>query len=85
MNGHDQFIRNSLGLENASSIFQRVMDNISRELNYDICLTYLDNILTFSTSLEDHISRLEKVSRRIGKANFKIQLYNCNFLKKTVA
>jgi hypothetical protein len=42
----------SFGLHNAAQTFQRYMDDILREL--DFCFAYVDDILVFSRSLEDH-------------------------------
>jgi hypothetical protein len=42
----------SFGLCNAAQTFQRFMDDILRGL--DFCFAYVDDILVFSRSLEDH-------------------------------
>jgi hypothetical protein len=42
----------SFGLRNAVQAVQRFMDDILRGL--DFCFAYLDNILFFSRSLEEH-------------------------------
>lgn len=57
-NGHYEFLRMPFGLKNAPSTFQRVMDHILKGLNNVICLVYLDDIIVFSTSLQEHIKNL---------------------------
>jgi len=47
------------GLCNAGSTFQRVMDLAVRGMNFDLCLVYLDDIVVFSKTLEEHTRRLE--------------------------
>jgi hypothetical protein len=42
----------SFGLRNSAQTFQRFMDDILWEL--DFCFVYLDDILVFSHSLEEH-------------------------------
>ena len=84
-NGHYEFLRMPFGLKNAPATFQRVMDNILRGIQNEKCLVYLDDIIIFSTSLEEHISRLKEVFERLRKANFKIQLDKSEFLRKEVA
>lgn len=84
-NGHYEFLRMPFGLKNAPSTFQRVMDNILRGLNNEICLVYLDDIIIFSANLQEHMIRLRTVFDRLKDANFKIQLDKCEFLKKEVA
>ncbi|GBP15563.1 Retrovirus-related Pol polyprotein from transposon 17.6 [Eumeta japonica] len=82
--GHYEFIRMPFGLKNAPSTFQRVMDNVLRELVGRICLVYLDDIIIFATSLQEHINNLELVFERLRNSNFKIQLDKSEFLRKEI-
>lgn len=84
-NGHYEFLRMPFGLKNAPATFQRVMDHILREHIGKSCVIYLDDILIFSTSLQEHIENLEKVFKTLEKYNFKIQLDKSEFLKKETA
>ena len=59
--GHYEFKRMPFGLKNAPSTFQRVMNNILRGLQNEICAVYLDDIMIFSTSLQEHVQRLKSV------------------------
>lgn len=79
--GHFEFLRMPMGLKNSPSTFQRVMDNILRGLQNQICLVYLDDIIVFSTSLQEHMVNLEKVFQRLRESNFKIQMDKSEFLK----
>lgn len=83
-NGHYEFRRMPFGLKNAPASFQRVMDNILRGLQNEICLVYLDDIVIFSTSLQEHITRLRQVFSRLRNSNFKIQIDKSEFLRKEV-
>lgn len=82
---HLEWTRVPFGLKNAPSTFQRVMDNILRGVASEQCCTYLDDIIVFSTSLAEHIQRLEAVFKRLRSANLKIQLDKTDFLKREVA
>lgn len=84
-NGHFEFLRMPFGLKNAPATFQRVMDNILRGIQNEKCLVYLDDIIVYSTSLQEHIERLRTVFQRLREANFKIQLDKSEFLRKEVA
>jgi hypothetical protein len=83
-NGHYEYTRMPFGLKNAPSTFQRLMDNVLRELQNKICLVYVDDIVIFSTSLEEHLINLRLVFDRLREANLKIQLDKSEFLQKTV-
>lgn len=49
--GHFEFVRMPFGLKNAPSTFQRIMDNVLKDLIGTVCLVYLDDIIVYSTSL----------------------------------
>lgn len=83
-NGHYEYCRMPFGLKNAPSTFQRAMENVLRGLN-DICEVYMDDIIIFSTSLQEHIVSIEKVFQRLREANLKIQLDKSEFLKHETA
>lgn len=83
--GHFEFLRMPMGLKNSPSTFQRVMDNVLKGLQNEICLVYLDDIIVFSTSLQEHIINLEKVFQRLRESNFKIQMDKSEFLKLETA
>jgi RNase H-like domain found in reverse transcriptase/Reverse transcriptase (RNA-dependent DNA polymerase)/Integrase zinc binding domain/Integrase core domain len=84
-NGHFEFIRMSFGLKNAPSTFQRVMDNILLGIQNERCLVYMDDIIVYSPTIQEHIARLTDVFKRLRKANLKIQPDKCEFLRKEVA
>lgn len=79
--GHFEFLRMPMGLKNSPSTFQRVMDNVLKDLQNKICVVYLDDIIVFSVSLQEHMINLEKIFSRLRESNFKIQLDKSEFLK----
>jgi RNase H-like domain found in reverse transcriptase/Reverse transcriptase (RNA-dependent DNA polymerase)/Integrase zinc binding domain len=83
-NGHYEFLRMPFGLRNAPSTFQRVMDNVLKEYIGKICLVYLDDIIIFSTSLQEHKESLAKILERLKHYNLKIQVDKCDFFAKNV-
>lgn len=85
-NGHYEFTRMPFGLKNAPATFQRAMDDVLKELQNKICLVYMDDtrIIIFSSSLDEHITNLQKVFQQLRKHNLKIQLDKCEFLCKEV-
>ena len=49
------------GLCNALATFQWLMQNCLRELNYTTCLVYLDDVVIYSSTQEEHLDRLREV------------------------
>ena len=82
--GHYEYVRMPFGLKNAPSTFQRVMDHVLRDLIGKNCLCYMDDIIVFSTSLQEHIESLGKVFQKLRNSNLKIQLDKSEFLRKEV-
>lgn len=80
--GHYEFTRMPFGLKNAPATFQRCMNNLLEDLIFKDCLVYLDDIIIYSTSLEEHISSISKVFSKLREANLKLQLDKCEFMKK---
>ena len=49
-----------------------------------VAFAYIDDIIVFSNSIEDHMRDLEKVLMKISEANLKIKLSKCEFFKTEV-
>jgi len=70
------------GLKGAPSRFQRTMDLVLAGLRWTSCLVYVDDIVVWSTTLEDHLKRLDQVLTCLRKAGLKLKLKKCNFLEE---
>jgi hypothetical protein len=67
----------SFGLRNAAQTFQRFMDDILRGL--DFCFAYVDDILVFSRSHEDHERHLRAIFGRLQTYGILINSAKCVF------
>ena len=54
------------------------------ELNLRDCLIYLDDIIIFSDTFEQHLDRLEAVFERLHTYNLKLKASKCEFFKPEV-
>ena len=72
------------GLCNAPSTFQRLMEFSLSGLQWDICLVYLDDIIVFSRTFEEHLIRLESVLQRLRTTGLKLKPSKCNLLRTSV-
>ena len=80
--GKYEFTRMPFGLKNAPATFQRVMDCILRDLIGVCCFVYMDDIIIYSSSLQEHAYNLAQVLKRLRDARLKIQLDKCEFFRK---
>ena len=64
----------SFGLCNAPSQFARTMELVLAGLTYDICLIYLDDILIFSRTFEEHCQWLSQAFDRLERQTYVLRL-----------
>jgi transposase InsO family protein len=83
--GHYQFRRMPFGLKNAPSTFQRLMDNVLSGLQGNELFVYMDDIVIYAKSLEEHGVKFERLMKRLEKANLTLQPDKCEFLRREVA
>ena len=72
------------GLTNAPATFQRLMERVLRRLTWEHCLVYLDDILIFSKSFEEHVTGLTKVLQKLREAGLKAKPAKCQFGRRSV-
>ena len=82
--GFYEFNRMPFGLCNAPASFQRIMERCMGDLNLRDCLIYLDDVIIFSTTFEEHLDRLEAVFSRLKQHNLKLKPSKCEFFKAEV-
>ena len=76
--------RMAFGLTNAPATFQRLMENCMGDLHLQECLIFLDDILVFSRSFEEHLTRLESVFTKLEHHNLKLKPSKCEFFMSEV-
>jgi hypothetical protein len=72
------------GLCNGPGTFERLMERVLCNLQWDIVLLYLDDIIVFSTNIVQQFERLELVFQRLRAANLKLKPKKCFLFKKEV-
>ena len=75
-----QFNVMPFSLTNAPATFQRLMSMVLQGLEWDICLVYLDNIIIFSTTFQEHLHRLDTVFSRLADAGLTVKPSKCHLL-----
>ena len=82
--GQFQWTCMPFGLTNAPGTFQRLMNLVLKGLAWKECLVYLDDIIIWSHSYEEHLDRLQSVFDRLRAANLKLKPTKCFFLQRFV-
>ena len=79
-----QFRVMPFGLTNAPATFQRLMERVLAGLHWTTCLIYLDDILIFSATVQQHFTRLREIFDRLKQAGLKIKPSKCLLLQKSI-
>ena len=73
-----EFLVMLFGLSNAPAIFQELMSVVLSGYS-QFAVAYLDDILIFSPSIEEHLQHLQFVFNRLRQHNLRLKLKKCSF------
>ena len=79
-----QFKVMPFGLTNAPATFQRLMERVLSSLQWQICLVYIDDVIIFSKTLDEHIDRLQEILGRLKTAGLKLKPKKCHLFQHKV-
>ena len=79
-----EFLRMPYGLYNAPETFQQLMQNCLGELNLMYALIYLDDVIIFSQTEEEHLLRLQAVFKCFWDHSLKWKPSKCHFLQEEI-
>ena len=82
--GLHQFRVMAMGLKNAGGTFQRLMELVLAGLDTQTCLVYLDDIILFSRTEDEHLKTLRDVFERIRGAGLKLKPQKCHIARNEV-
>ena len=74
-----KFVVMPFGLVNAPATFQRCMDVVLTGLHWQSCLVYVDDIIVFSPTFEEHLKHLQEVFDRLRNNGLKLKPAKCCF------
>ena len=73
-----QFTRMPFGLQGAPATLQRMIDRLLDGFG-DFGSAYMDDVIIFNTSWDDHLTHLESVLQQIQKAGLTLKKRKCQF------
>ena len=80
-----EWLRLPFGLVNAPASFSRLMCILLAGLSFEEVVSYLDDILIYSRTFEEHLQALRRVFERFRAANLKLSPEKCTWFQKQTA
>ncbi|OIR56668.1 MAG: uncharacterized protein A8A55_2583 [Amphiamblys sp. WSBS2006] len=72
------------GLKNAPMTFQRLMDGVLSPARHRFALVYIDDIIVYSKTKQEHKEHLGVILKLLKDANLKINREKCTFMRSEV-
>ncbi len=79
-----QFTKIPFGLQSSPAFFARIINSVLYEEIGTQCLAYMDDIIVYSTTVEEHLRALDNVLGKLTEANIKIKVEKCRFFANEV-
>ena len=80
-----EFLCRPYGLCNATATFQHLMQNCLGELNLTYALIYLDDVIVYTKTEEEHLVHLRAMLKRFMEHGLKLKLSKCNFFRTEIS
>ena len=82
--GQYQYVRMPFGLTNAPATFQRALDVILSKFKWKTCLVYIDDIIIFSKTVDEHITHVDEVLSALRSSGVTLKIKKCRFFSDSV-
>lgn len=83
--GHYEFRIMALGLSGVPGTFQGAMNTILKPLLRRCVIVFFDDILVYSSTLEEHIDHLRQVFSLLAKEQWHVKLSKCKFTQTEIS
>ena len=82
--GHYEYLVMPFGLTNAPAVFQALVNDILRDVINHHVFVYLNDILVFSETLEEHVAHVRLVLQRLLENRLYTKAEKCEFHRSTI-
>ena len=82
--GFYEFTHMPFGLCNAPATFQCLMQNMLGELNLTYCVIYLNDVIVFGHTKEEHLENLCIIFEWFCEFNLKLKPCKCSFFQSEI-
>ncbi|KAK3548422.1 hypothetical protein QTP70_012843 [Hemibagrus guttatus] len=82
--GHYEYRVMPFGLTNAPAVFQALINGVFQDLLGKGVIAYIDDILVYSKSLEEHVLHVREVLSRLQRHHLYVKLEKCEFHRTMV-
>ena len=82
--GLHAFLKMPFGLKNAPATFQRCVDRILGNCKYKCAIGYLDDILCYSKTFEEHAEHLRVILQKIRDSGLTLKPAKCSFAMNSI-
>ena len=73
-----------MGITNAPAAFQRSMEIVMAGITWKFCIVYIDDIIIYSKTFEEHLQHLQLVFERLRQYKLHAKPVKCKFAKHKV-
>ncbi|KAK3569596.1 hypothetical protein QTP86_002532 [Hemibagrus guttatus] len=82
--GHYEYLVMPFGLTNAPAVFQSLINKVFQDILGKWVIAYIDDILVYSTSLEEHVRHVRAVLSRLQQNHLYVKPEKCEFHWTTI-